>query len=79
MTMRDCPRGGENLTGETGIPVDDMSVDITHAALQDLCQGLTSDGLPASLLMRYLFVKQQFLRPGSNKAQQLLDGGRNRR
>ena len=59
MIILDCPRGGENLAGDTCIPVDDMYVHFTQAALQ----GLTSDGLPASLLMRHLCVKQQFLRP----------------
>ena len=39
----------------TGIPVDAMSA--------NLCQGLTSDVLPASLLMRHLCVKQQCFRP----------------
>ena len=63
MTILDCPRGGENLAVGTGIPVDAMSANVTQAALQDLCQGLTSDGLPASLLMRHLCVKQQCFRP----------------
>ena len=48
MTILNCPRGGENLAVGTGIPVDAMSANVTQAALQDLCQGLTSDGLPAS-------------------------------
>ena len=63
MTILNCPRGGENLAVGTGIPVDAMSANVTQAALQDLCQGLTSDGLPASLLMRHLCAKQQCFRP----------------
>ena len=63
MTILDCPRGGENLAVGTGIPVDAMSANVTQAALQDLCQGLTSDGLPASLLMHHLCAKQQCFRP----------------